>query len=122
MDSFDGYDFSNVMSTCGSLGSTEGCDSCFAGLLRPIVSILDYIPIDENTTCDSIGTTVADTLSDCQDGFASAIQNQVGFRAAGLLGLRNCDFDFNTYGQTAGEVVNYYNGKGIDVAALCPTS
>ena len=29
---------------------------------------------------------VADTLSGCQDGFAGAIQGQLGFRAAGLLG------------------------------------
>ena len=109
------------MSTCGDLGSTAGCDSCFAGLLRPVISILDYISIDENTPCDSIATTVADVLSDCQSGFASEIQNQIGFRAAGLLGLRDCDFDFNTYDQTAGDVANYYNGKGIDIAALCPS-
>ena len=120
--SFDGYDFSQVMSTCGNLRSMEGCDSCFAGLLRPIVDVLDYIPIDENTTCDSVGTTVADTLGDCQNGFASAIQNQIGFRAAGLLGLRNCEFNFNSYSQTSGVVVNYYNTKGIDVASICPDS
>lgn len=120
ISSFDGFDFSNVMSSCGDLRSTEGCDSCFAGLLRPVISVLDYIPIDENTECDTIATTVADVLEDCQDPFASAIQGQIGFRAAGLLGLRNCEFDFNQYDQTAGDVASYYSGKGIDVEALCP--
>lgn len=119
VDSFDGFDFSQVMSYCGDLGSTEGCDRCFSGLLSPIVSTLDYIPVDENTTCDSFGTTVADTLSGCQDAFSSAIQGQLGFRAAGLLGLRNCDFDFQQYGQTSGVAINYYNSKGIDIAAIC---
>ena len=79
--SFDSFDFSNVMvraeldrcafarpdsltratrsfvrqSGCGSLGSAEGCDACFAALLSPAVSVLQYLPIDENSTCDSVG-------------------------------------------------------------------
>ncbi len=117
VDSFDGYDFSNVMSTCGDLRSSGGCDSCYTGLLTPVISLMDYVEIDE-AFCADPSSAVSDLLADCQDPFSSAVQNQVGFRAAGLLGLRNCD-DFASYEQVASTVDAYFNERGIDVEAIC---
>ena len=120
VNNFD-FDFSNVMSGCGDLNSAEGCDECFASLLAPAVSVLDYIPIDENSTCDTFQTAVADVLGGCSDAFSSAIGNQLGFRALGLRGLQNCPTPppITDFPKLAAVATNYYASKGVDVTSLC---
>jgi hypothetical protein len=102
----------------GDLRSVEGCDACFAGLVYPMRDALDYVPTD--TSFEQFGQDVSDLLQNCQSEFTSAVQGDLGFRAASLLGLRNCELDFAKYQKTTQVVTDYFNSIGRDVSAIAP--
>jgi len=123
ISSFDSFDFSNVaLEQCTDLRSPSGCDACFAAVLRPVVSVLDYLPIDESSTCSSSFENISDTLLNrCQNGFARAIQRQLGIRdALRLMGLLRCPAPkLENSPQTTAVATEYYASKGVDLMSLC---
>lgn len=108
------------LSFAGDSNSIEGCDRCFSGITSASQSALKYITVDESSTLQSFGNQVANQLEACGGDLASAIVGQVGqLRAYPLLSFqRQCEFDFEQYGQTSQIVIDWYTSQGIDIAGI----
>lgn len=109
-----------TVSCADDSSSVAGCDKCFAGLTSIVQSSLQYVPLDESSTFETFGNSVADQLEACGGQLGNAVVGDIGQRRAfPLLSFqRQCQFNFEEYTQTAQVVIDWYTSQGTDLLAI----
>ena len=100
--------------------SVAWCDSCFAGLASIVQSSLEYIPLNETSTFETYGNSVADQQDASGRQHGNAVVGDIGQRRAfPLLSFqRQYQCNFQEYGYTTHVVIDWYTSQGIDPLAI----